>query len=218
MTGQGMTGWIRVGICVLAGSLSAAHAQLTVAANAGRSAEPAASIPRSANPAAAPVLPPTSPYVVGIGDLLNVSVWKEKDLSQTVVVRPDGKISIPLVGEVYIAGQTPIEAEAQLRDRLKSIVIEPKVTVTVTEIRSRMVYITGEVGRPGAYPLNGPLNVLQLIAQAGGLTQFAERKKIRILKANGNDKGAPFNYNSVVHGRDARHNLLLTPGDTVVVP
>ena len=158
------------------------------------------------------------PYTVGSGDLLSISVWKEKELSPTVTVRPDGKISMPLIGEITVTGMTPVQVGAVLKSRLESIVIDPRVTVTVAEIHSRMVYITGEVGRPGAYPLNTPLDVLQLIAQAGGLTEFASRKKIRIVKANSTDKGIRFDYTSVLRSGDPSRNVPLAPGDTVVVP
>ncbi len=204
---------------VAAGAIDA-PAQIDVAARTtGPSVDPAiVTNSHSSKPSSSPAPTFPSDYVIGVGDLLNVSVWKEKDFSETVVVRPDGKISLPLVGEFYTAGQTPVQAEDLLQARLKTVVIDPKVTVSVVEIRSRMVYITGEIGRPGAYPLNAPLNVLQLIAQAGGLTQFAERRKIRVLKASESGKGVPFDYNSVVHGKDSRRNLVLAPGDTVVVP
>ncbi len=159
-----------------------------------------------------------APYTVGSGDLLSISVWKEKELSPTVTVRPDGKISMPLIGELAVTGMTPVQVAALLKARLQSIVLDPRVTVTVVEIHSRMVYITGEVGRPGAYPLNAPLDVLQLIAQAGGLTEFASRKKIRIVKADSTDKGIRFDYKSVLRSGDPSRNVPLAPGDTVVVP
>lgn len=189
---------------------------------------PAAIVPAAASPAAVKpiagsvtnaLVPSANPsYTVGSGDLLSISVWKEKELSPTVIVRPDGKISMPLIGELSILGMTPVEVEKLLREQLEAIVVNPRVTVTVVEIHSRMVYITGEVSRPGAYPLNGPLGVLQLIAQAGGLTEFAARKKICIVKANSTSKNTPFDYNRVVRSGDPNRNLSLAPGDTVVVP
>ncbi len=159
-----------------------------------------------------------APFRVGSGDLLNISVWQERELSPTVTVRPDGKISMPLIGEIAVTGLTPVDVENLLRERLAAIVINPKVTVTVVEIHSRMVYITGEVSRPGAYPLNSPLNVLQLIAQAGGLTEFASRKKIRVVQANSTDSSITFDYNRILRSGDPSRNLPLSPGDTVVVP
>jgi polysaccharide export outer membrane protein len=163
-------------------------------------------------------LPIVEPYKIGCGDVLNISVWKEHDLSPTVTVRPDGKISMPLVGELTVTGLTPNDIEQLLRTRLASIVVDPRVTVTVAEIHSRMVYITGEVARPGAYPLNSPLNVLQLIAQAGGLTQFAARKKITVIAPNSSGAGVRLDYNKLIHSPNSSQAMWLTPGTTVVVP
>lgn len=160
----------------------------------------------------------TNVYTIGGGDVLSIAVWKEKDLSPTVVVRPDGKISVPLLGEIAVTGLSPIQVEDLLRARLDTIVVNPRVTVTVVEIHSRMVYITGEVVRPGAYPLNTPLDMLQLIAQAGGLTEFASRKKIRLIRANATGREEPFDYNKMIRSNDPGIRSVLNPGDTVVVP
>lgn len=162
--------------------------------------------------------PPAEEYVVGESDILRISVWKEPELSQTVVVRPDGKISLPLVDEVRVSGMTPPQIDTLLRERLKSYMTDPQVTATVLEIRSKMVYITGEVGKPGAYPLLAPLTVLQLIAKAGGLNQFADRKGIFILRnVNGQQTRYPFDYREVTRGRKTEQDILLRAGDTVVV-
>jgi len=183
-------------------------------ADAGKTSVPSA---QKADPRTAPAV--ASPqYTIGSGDVLNIQVWKEKDLSQTVVVRPDGKISLPLLGEVYVVGKEPSQLEDLIQTRLQPLVVQPRVTVTVTEIHSRMVYITGEITRPGAYPLNTPITVLQLIAQAGGLTQFASKKKIHVLRASGPAGGIWVNYKSLLQGSDPNHNLQLNPGDTVVIP
>jgi len=155
-------------------------------------------------------------YTIGSGDVLNIQVWKEKELSQTVVVRPDGKISLPLLGEIYVTGKEPSQLEELIQTRLQSMVVQPRVTVTVTEIHSRMVYITGEIARPGAYPLNAPITVLQLIAQAGGLTEFA-KKKIHVLRAGGAANGVWVSYKALLQGTDPSRNLQLNPGDTVVI-
>jgi polysaccharide export outer membrane protein len=157
-------------------------------------------------------------YTIGSGDVLNVQVWKEKDLSQTVVVRPDGKISLPLLGDLQVIGKEPSQVEEIVKTRLQSMVVEPRVTVTVAEIHSRMVYITGEVARPGAYPLNTPITVLQLIAQAGGLTEFASRKKIQVIRANNKVDENLLSYKAMTQSKDGGHNLTLNPGDTVVIP
>jgi polysaccharide biosynthesis/export protein len=159
-----------------------------------------------------------APYTVGVGDVLNIFVWNEKDLSPVVVVRPDGIISVPLIGEVNVLGKTPIEIQLALQKRFQALVVDPRVTVTVAEIHSRVVYIIGEVVHPGAYPLNSSLDVLQLIAQAGGLTPFASRKHIRIVAANGSAQPVPFDYKKVLRGEPQNQKISLTPGDTVVVP
>jgi polysaccharide export outer membrane protein len=158
------------------------------------------------------------PYTVGVGDVLNIFVWNEKDLSPVVVVRPDGIISVPLIGEVNVLGKTPIEIQLALQKRFQILVVDPRVTVTVAEIHSRVVYIIGEVVHPGAYPLNSSLDVLQLIAQAGGLTPFASRKHIRIVAANGSVQPVPFDYKKVLRGEPQNQKTSLAPGDTVVVP
>jgi polysaccharide biosynthesis/export protein len=156
-------------------------------------------------------------YVLGPSDVVHVAVWKEPDLSQTAVVRPDGKISLPLVGEIILAGSTVPEAQTIVADRLRSLLTSPQVTITVTEIHSRQVYITGEIGRPGAYPLAASMNVLQLIASAGGLTEYAHKKAIYILRANAKQP-IHFNYSNVVRGKSQDQNVQLSPGDTVVIP
>lgn len=158
------------------------------------------------------------PYTIGSGDVLNVQVWKEKDLSQVVVVRPDGKISLPLLGDLQVSGKEPSQVEEMVQTRLQSMVVEPHVTVTVAEIHSRMVYITGEVARPGAYPLNNPITVLQLIAQAGGLTEFASKKKIQVIRANNKRDQQLLNYKAMTQSKDGHSDVTLNPGDTVVIP
>ncbi|HEY6248412.1 MAG TPA: polysaccharide biosynthesis/export family protein [Candidatus Angelobacter sp.] len=157
-------------------------------------------------------------YVVGDGDVLHINVWKESEISQTVVVRPDGNISLPLVNEVAVAGLTPRQIQQLLTEKLKSILTNPQVTVSVAEVRSKMVYITGEVGKPGAYSVASPLNVLQLIARAGGLNEFANRKNIYILRGADKKNRLHFNYKEVVKGKKSDQNIILQPGDTVVVP
>ena len=158
-------------------------------------------------------------YVVGEADTLHVNVWKEPELSQTVVVRPDGKISLPLVNEMKVSGMTPSQIQQLMTDRLKAYLVAPQVTVTVTEIRSKTVYISGEVLRAGEYPLLTPVTVLQLIARAGGLTTYANRGGIFVLRdADGKQVRHAFNYNDVIRGKNAAENIELKPGDTVVVP
>src|SRR5579859_1772848 len=120
---------------------------------------------------------PASEYVVGEGDLLRINVWKEPEISQSVTVRPDGNISLPLINEFRVAGLSPREIQELVTDKLKSVLTNPQVTVTVAEVRSKMVYVTGEVGKPGAYSIVAPMNVLQLIARAGGLLNLPIAKK-----------------------------------------
>ncbi|HKE31564.1 MAG TPA: polysaccharide biosynthesis/export family protein [Candidatus Angelobacter sp.] len=157
-------------------------------------------------------------YIVGEGDVLHINVWKETEISQTVVVRPDGNISLPLVNEISVAGLSPRQIQQLVTEKLKSILTNPQVTVSVAEVRSKMVYITGEVGKPGAYSVASPLNVLQLIARAGGLNEFASRKNIYILRGNDKKNRLHFNYKEVVKGKHSEQNIILQPGDTVVVP
>lgn len=161
---------------------------------------------------------PQPEYVVGDGDVLHINVWKETEISQTVVVRPDGNISLPLVNEIAVAGLTPRQIQQVVTDKLKSVLTNPQVTVTVTEVHSKMVYITGEVIKPGAYSVATPLNVLQLIARAGGLSEFANRKNIYILRGGDKTNRLHFNYKDVVGGKHSEQNIILQPGDTVVVP
>jgi polysaccharide export outer membrane protein len=162
-------------------------------------------------------LPPG--YVVGDSDVLHINVWKEQDLTQTVVVRTDGKISLPLINEIMVSGMTPLQIQELIAEKLKSYINNPQVTVTVTDIRSKKAFITGEVLRPGSYSLNAQTSVLQLIAQAGGFTPFAKRDSIVILRTeDGKLTRMKFQYKEVVKGNKAEQNIDLHPGDTVVVP
>jgi polysaccharide export outer membrane protein len=168
---------------------------------------------------AAPAAPVPADYVIGPEDVLSVVYWRDKDMTGDVAVRSDGKISLPLINDVQAAGLTP----AQLRDRLleasKDYFEDPSVTVGVKQMNSRKVFITGEVSKPGPYPLVAPTSVLQLISIAGGLRDYADRKKILIVR---NENGRPmsylFNYKDVVSRKNLRQNIELKPGDTVIVP
>ena len=161
------------------------------------------------------VLPTT--YKIGVGDVLHILVWAEPQLTETAVVRPDGKVSLPLVSELDVAGLTPEAVQQTLTEQLIKFVRKPRVTVTVQEIHSRMVYITGEVQRPGAYPLLDAMNVVQLVARSGGLTDFAKQKQVYVLRAV-NSTRVNVNYEKVLRGQAAQQNVQLAPGDTVVVP
>jgi len=152
-----------------------------------------------------------------VGDVLHILVWAEPQLTETAVVRPDGKVSLPLVSELEVAGQTPEAVQQTLTEQLVRFVRKPRVTVTVQEIHSRMVYITGEVQRPGAYPLLDVMNVVQLVARSGGLTDFAKQKQVYVLRAV-NSARVNVNYEKVLKGQAPQQNVELAPGDTVVVP
>ena len=175
----------------------------------------------AANAGQAPVAATTDPaYVIGPQDILAISVWKEPDLSESSVpVRPDGKISLPLINDIQASGVTPMQLTAEIRDRLKSFVNDPRVTVIVTAINRRRVYVLGEVPRPGAYPLLPNMTVLQAISSCGGFTEYANPKKVYVLRTeNGVSKKYPFNYKQVVKGEHIAQNIALKAGDTIVVP
>lgn len=159
-----------------------------------------------------------SQFTLGPADVIRVNVWKNADLSQTVTVGPDGFVSLPLLGDVHVAGMTTDQLAQSLSSRLTAYVVSAQVTVSVVEIRSRQVYVMGQVGKPGGYSLVAPISVLQLIAQAGGLSTFANRKGIIVLRgSNGNTQRLKFNYVAAIHG-DNKQNITLQPGDTVIVP
>jgi polysaccharide biosynthesis/export protein len=158
-------------------------------------------------------------YEIGPQDVLDISVWKEPDLSRKVPVRPDGKISLPLLDDVQAAGLTPTQLAAQITEALKKFEKEPQVTVIVSEINSQRVYILGEVNRAGAYPLLPGMTVLQALSSAGGFTQFANPKKIYVMRNdNGKHVKLPFNYKDVINGKAADENIEVRAGDTIVVP
>jgi len=171
----------------------------------------------AAKPAAAATV--DAEYRIGPQDILRIDVWKEPDISRTIPVRPDGKISLPLLNDVQAAGLTAMELAASLRDGLSKFLNSPQVTVTVSEINSRRIYLTGEVSRPGALPLLPNMTVLQALASGGGFTQFARLKNIYVMRTeDGKQVKHLFNYKEVVKGNLAEQNILLQPGDVIVVP
>ena len=179
------------------------------------SAKPTAERPEGVNP------PPKvgKDYVIGADDVLDVSVWKEQELTRTLQVRPDGKISMPLVGDVQAAGLTPGQLAQSVSEKLKKYLTAPQVTVILTQINSQRVYVIGEVTRPGAYPVLPGMTILQAISSAGGLTQFANGKKIFLMRdENHAQTKHPFSYKDVLDGRKAEENLAVKAGDTIVVP
>ena len=157
-------------------------------------------------------------YVIGADDNLHISVWKEPDLTNTLPVRPDGKISMPLLNDVQAAGLTPMQLAGSLTEKLKKYLADPRVTVVVTQMNSQRVYILGEVLHSGAIPLLPNMTVLQALATAG-FTQFANTKGIYVLRTeNGKQQKMPFNYKQAMKGDALAQNISLKPGDTIVVP
>lgn len=157
-------------------------------------------------------------YVIGADDTLHISVWKEPDLTATLPVRPDGKISLPLLNDVPAAGLTPLQLGASITEKLKKYIADPHVTVVVTAMNSRRIFVTGEVAHTGAMPLLPNMTMLQVLSSAG-FTQFANVKNIYLLRTeNGKQVKLPFNYKEVVKGNHPEQNIMLKPGDTVVVP
>jgi polysaccharide biosynthesis/export protein len=158
-------------------------------------------------------------YVIGPDDVLQVLFWHEKEMSGEVIVRPDGRISIPLLNDVAAAGLTPEQLRARIVELAAKFLEDPTATVVVKEINSRKVFITGSVEKPGTYPLTGRTTVLQLIATAGGLKEYAKRGDITVLRTvGGREQRLPFDYDHVVQGKTVRQNVELRPGDTVVIP
>jgi polysaccharide export outer membrane protein len=159
-------------------------------------------------------------YKIGNDDVLAVSVWHEPSLSVTVPVRPDGKISLPLVGEIQASGRTSLELQNELTSSLEKYIRQPTVTVIVSEIRSQRINVVGEVGRPGAFPLLESMGVVDAIAQAGGLKEFAKRKQIYVLRPTGDGRNTRLSahYDQVLRGKQNAKDILLQAHDTVVVP
>jgi len=156
---------------------------------------------------------------IGHQDVLRIDVWKEPEISRSVPVRPDGKVSLPLLNDVQAAGLTAMELANVITEGLKKFMNSPQVTVGVSEINSRRVYVTGEVARPGAFPLLPNMTVLQALTSSGGFTQFARIKNIYVLRTEGGKQVKhTFNYKDVVSGKRPEDNIVLQPGDTIVVP
>ena len=200
---------MRVALCAAIG---------TMLAGGGMQAQEAAkSAPAETRPATQAAATADAGYKIGPQDVLRIDVWKETEISRSVPVRPDGKISLPLLNDVQAAGLTAMELANTITEGLKKFINNPQVTVSVTEINSRRVYVTGEVTRPGAYPLLPNMTALQALTSAGGFTQFSNLKKIYVLRnENGKQVKHPFNYKSVLDGK--QDDIPLQPGDTIVVP
>jgi polysaccharide biosynthesis/export protein len=164
-------------------------------------------------------IPVDDSYRVGVEDDLQISVWREPEISSQVTVRPDGFISLPLLNDIQVEGLTTKQLQELVTEKLKGFLTEPQVTVIVRQIRSRKVYLIGQVTHPGSYVLNGDKTVLQLLAEAGGLSQFAKMKSIYVVrKSAGHEVRLPFNYKRAVTGKDPKTDIELYPGDMIVVP
>ncbi|MGA3315858.1 MAG: polysaccharide biosynthesis/export family protein [Candidatus Korobacteraceae bacterium] len=189
-------------------------------------AEPAKDVANAAQPGAANTLPPRvaqvrpDSYIIGSDDMLAINIWKEPEMSKTVPVRPDGMISLPLLGEIKAKGLTPVQLEDQISDSLKKIMSDPQVTVIVTSVNSLTFNVMGQVMKPGYLPITRPLTVLDAIALCGGFKDFAKQKKIYVLRTgpDGKQEQLKFNYKEVIKGRNMAQNIQLHPHDTLVVP
>lgn len=176
---------------------------------AGDSASPSPKKPANESP----------DYSIAPEDVLIIDVWKEPEISRTVPVRRDGKISLPLLNDVQAAGLTPTQLSSEIVEKLRATVIHPQVTVIVAQMSSQRIYILGQVTRGGAYPLVPEMTAVQALSIAGGLTPFAKAKKIYVMRTeNGQHKMFPVNYKELVSGRMSQQDVLLKPGDTIVVP
>ncbi len=173
----------------------------------------------SGKPSAAAVVPATTEqdYHIGPQDVVQIDVWKEPEITRTIPVRPDGKISLPLLNDVQAAGLTAMQLAGNIRDGLTKYLNNPQVTVTIAQINSRRVYVTGEAAKSGALPLLPGMTVLQALSSSGGFTQFAKEKSIYLLRnENGKQVKLPYDYKDVLKGK--KEDILLQPGDVIVVP
>jgi polysaccharide biosynthesis/export protein len=206
--------WKAVAALILISSI--ALAQDAPAQSAANSASNKTASDKGASPASN--APADATYVIGPEDTLHIAVWKENDLTATLPVRPDGKISLPLLNDVQASGLTPQQLADSVTEKLRKYIADPRVTVVVTAINSKRIYLTGEVSHPGAMPMLPNMTVLQALA-SGGLSQFANTKRIYVLRTeNGKQQKLPVNYRKLVKGEQIEQNYVLQPGDTIVVP
>jgi polysaccharide export outer membrane protein len=201
---------------VLAGSLLG-QAPASSQSDQGPAAAPAVTSPESGTSVSKPH---DNTFVIGNDDRLGINVWKEPELTRSFLVRSDGKISLPLAGEVQAAGRTPLQLEQEIATKLLSFITDPEVTVIVEQINSQKFNILGQVGKPGSYSLSTATTVLDAIAGAGGFRDFAKQTHIYILRQNakGVEIRIPFNYKDVIKGKNPEQNIKLEPRDTIVVP
>ncbi len=197
---------------------------VAMAQDAGNSAQPNAAKPAQTVASGSSVGPTTAirpdSYVIGAEDVLSIYVWKEPDMSKSVPVRPDGMISLPLIGEIKAAGYTPVQLQDALAEAMKKLISDPQVTVVVEKVGSLSFNVVGEINHAGYYPLTRRMTVLDAIAMAGGFKDFAKTKKVYVLRtaANGTQERLPFNYKDVIKGINPQQNIELQPRDTIVVP
>ena len=201
-----------IAVVLFLSSLLSAQATVEVAANTPTT--PPQSRPEQK------IAAPANDYVIGVDDVLAISVWKEAELSRVLPVRPDGKITLPLVGDVQAAGKTPQKLQQELHESLAAYVAVPEVAVIVQEVRSQKFNIVGQVAKPGSYPLNESTTVLDAIAEAGGIGIYAKSNSIYVLRVqpDGSSVQLPFRYKQVLKGTNPSQNVKLQPRDTVVVP
>ena len=206
---------LTVALAFALGPAAMADAQVPQAAAA---APTSTAVAPSSVAAGAVVVPPS--YVIGADDVLSILFWRDKDLSVSdVTVRPDGKVTLPLLNDLQAAGRTPDQLRSAIVELARKYVEDPNPTVIVKEIKSRRVFITGRIEKPGPYPLNGKTTILQLIAMAGGLREFVDGKDISLMRTDqGKQSVYAFNYQDVVKKRYLHQNIELKPGDVVVVP
>lgn len=162
---------------------------------------------------------PEKEYLIGIGDILDVSVWHEPDISKSVFVRLDGRISLPLIGDVFAKGLSPESLADKIGAKLATFIADPSVTVTLTDGKSRIYYVLGQVARPGEYALNYPVSIVQAIARAGGFAEWAKKDKVIVVrKQGGKETMIHFDYDTFVDGKERGSNVALQPGDTLIIP
>jgi len=203
---------IKLAVLIAMGLLAAGMLAQTADAGKGEHA-------KSDQPAATALAPDApSDYVIGADDVLRISVWKEPDLSEILPVRPDGKISMPLLNDIPAAGLTPLQLKDSITEKLKKFIADPRVTVVVTAMNSQRIFVSGEVLHSGPIQLLPHMTMLQALSQAG-FNQFANLKGIYLLRAeNGKQQRIAFNYKEVIKGNHPEQNIMLKPGDTIVVP
>ncbi len=160
-----------------------------------------------------------SSYIIGPLDVLEIQVWKEPDFSRQALVRPDGKITLPLIGDIHASGMNTLDLKALLTEKLRGFIDDPEITVILVQSGSKNFFIIGKVNRPGTYPLSPDMTVLQALSAAGGLTEWADKDSIRIIRRfSAKEEIIPFDYDKVISGEKLEQNIILQPNDTIIVP